>query len=101
MSMSKLRRSAGLAFAIVIALGTAAGAARAEGEGNGDPFGLENSHLAVSLPPVGGHTGSTGYRSDGLGSSIPVVVGAVAPADGSQGEPDPLNSLSSAPEIGG
>jgi hypothetical protein len=77
MSMSKLRRSAGLAFAIVIALGMAAGVARAEGEGNGDPFGLENSHLAVS------------------------ALGAVTPVGGSQGEPDPLNSLPSAPENGG
>jgi hypothetical protein len=98
--MSKLSRSAELALAVVIALGATAGAAMAA-EGTGDPFGLDNSELAVSAEPMQTQTGSSAYPGFNPSPSVAVVVGGVAPADGSQAEPEPLNSLPSAPEIGG
>ena len=58
--MSRLSRTAELALVAVIALSATAGVAMA-GEGNGDPFGLENSRLAVTAEPVQQQAGSAAY----------------------------------------
>jgi hypothetical protein len=98
--MSKLSRTAELAMVAVIALGATAGVAMA-GEGNGDPFGLEGSRMAITAEPIQQQTGSAAYPGFDPNVRVGVMVGGVAPANGSQGEPEPLNSLPSAPEVGG
>jgi hypothetical protein len=98
--MSKLSRTAELALVAVIALGATAGVAVA-GEGNGDPFGLEGSQLAISAQPIQQQAGSMAFPGFGPGMRVGVEAGGVAPASGSEGEPEPLNSLPSAPEVGG
>ena len=98
--MRILRIGSRLALVGLVATGVSAGTAMAA-EGNGDPFGLENSQLAVTGQPVETQTGSQAYPGFDPRVRVPVVIGGVARADGAQGEPEPRNSLASAPEIGG
>jgi hypothetical protein len=97
--MSKSSRTVQLALVAVIAMGATAGVAVA-GEGNGDPFGLEDSQLAISASPTSQQAGPMAFPGFN-GVKVGVVVGGVVPADGSQSEPEPMNSFPSAPEIGG
>lgn len=93
--MNTMLNRAKLALAVLM---IAAPAAAFAGEGNGEPFNLVQSQFSTPADPSQASQVQTG---SGLGPVVTFSTGGVAPADGSQGEPEPLNALSSAPEIGG
>lgn len=86
-----------LTLALLAALALPASLAHA-GEGNGDPFGLSVNLATTRVSPA---MGSYAYRPPSTPAASGLAFGDVAKADGSQGEPEPLNALPSAPEVGG
>lgn len=86
-----------LTLAILAALALPAGLAHA-GEGNGEPFGLS---VDLATTRVGPTVGFYAYRTPTTPAVSGLAFGEVAKTDGSQGEPEPLNALPSAPETGG